>query len=245
MREAFMDSLGLIYAFARPYNGFCNLILTLLGGRKQITDLATGTGESVEFLLKHLDKAKSDVQIVGTDLFPNVDVLENLRLKYPENFNYVADQVNVFDLKNSDNEKKFYTIFTAFHHFHERDAVDFLRSAVGSQSELLVFEMGGRFDVLKYLWLPVGFFMFMLAPFTSKKWKWGKFIVSTIIPIIPVMVVFDGIVSNLRTYTENELRELAHRASPEGRIKVDFHEQPYQLGIVKSYMCRFYYDDHP
>ena len=45
----------------------------------------------------------------------------------------------------------------------------------------------------------------MLAPFFSRNFQFRKFLFTTIIPIIPIMVAFDGAVSVLRSYTTEEI----------------------------------------
>ncbi|MCP4594378.1 MAG: class I SAM-dependent methyltransferase, partial [bacterium] len=45
--------------------------------------------------------------------------------------------------------------------------------------------------------------VFMLRPFRLRHLIWGL-----LIPVIPLTALFDGIVSNLRTYTVQELEEL-------------------------------------
>lgn len=240
MREAFMDCLGMIYKVARPYHKFSDDIVSVLGQRKQIIDLATGSGESVSFFLRFLKNRPdlSDIKVVGTDLFPNQDALTDLEQKYP-NFAFRRDSVNAFS-EVLESTPCVYTIFTAFHHFGVDEAVCLIRSRVSSGSDLLVFELNERHNLLKYVWCLVGGPVFMLTPFLARKWRWQKFVFSTLLPIIPLMLAYDGVISNLRTYSEVELEELARLASPEGRIRVQFRRR-YFMPFLSSYMCRFYW----
>ena len=236
VREGFMDCLATIYRFAKPYDGFAAQLAQKFQGRK-VFDLSTGTGESIEFLLKYLKDNQEDknTRIIGTDLFPNGAVLEIIKQRYLH-FDYINEPVNALNPCKDGNCS--YTMFTAFHHFKPDAAVEIIRSCLSNGSDLTVFEFTSRHSLANYITAVVNTIQFMFVPFLAKKWRWRKFIFSTLIPIIPLMYVFDAIVSNLRTYTKEELEELAQKAFPEGTINVEYQEKRFSM-FFKSYMCQF------
>ena len=237
MREGFMDCLSFMYWSSRPYHALAPQIIKQTT-EFQIIDLATGGGEAIEFLLKYLEKNHADasLQIVGTDLFPDQTSLEIVKQKYPH-FDYRTESVDAFD--PPDGESVAYTMFGAFHHFREKDAVRLIRSCLSKGQSFTIFELTARYNLLNYIWLFIGLFAFMFVPFFAKKWRWQKFVFSILITIIPLMCVFDGFVSNLRTYTKGELEDLVQKAFPDKIVRMDYREQRFNL-LFKSYMCRLH-----
>lgn len=236
MREGFMDCLAAVYHFAKPYDNFMPSFVNKNKGC-HIIDLATGGGEAAESMLHALkqDQNHIDFKITGTDLFPDHASLEILKEKYIH-FEYLSKPVDVFNLPDLGDVH--YTMFTAFHHFKEQDAIDVIKSCLQKGHSLTVFEFTQRFNFFQYIGLIPIFFMFMTTPFLAKKWRWSKFSFSTLIPVIPMMLVMDGFVSNLRTYTQSELEHLAKKAFPDQPIKVEYQEKRFAL-FFKSYMCHF------
>ncbi len=235
-----MDCLEVLYTVSSPYAGFAKPFAEKNSG-KTVYDLCAGGGKSVEFLLKHLDKnpAQNPPHIIATDLQPDITSLEILKQRHPKNFDYIKTSVTVFDPPSSENCS--YCIFTAFHHFNEDDAVKIIQNMLIKSNSFTIFELTSRHNIISYFWLIPGFFSFIATPFFAKKWRWQKALFS-IIPIIPFMVAFDGLISNLRTYTKQDLERLASLASKEKKIKIEFEEKRYML-LLKAYMCRFYYEE--
>ena len=105
-----------------------------------------------------------------------------------------------------------YTGGNAFHHFKPNDAVEILSDAVSAKQPIAIFEFQ-RARLRDALSLPIlavvpvaSFLHFWHTPFS-----WSK-LIFTIIPVIPFILAFDGIISILRTYSTEELVEVANRA---------------------------------
>ena len=62
----------------------------------------------------------------------------------------------------------------------------------------------------------------MIRPF-----KWGRILFTYLIPLVPLFVFWDGIVSSLRTYFINEMKELINNLQNK-----DSYE--WQTGKIKS-----------
>jgi hypothetical protein len=106
----------------------------------------------------------------------------------------------------------FRTIFTAFHHFSPEEARAILQNAVDAGQSIGVFEITRRAPstiALMFPWalLPLAFTP-MIRPF-----RWSRLFYTYVIPIIPLVLLFDGVVSCLRTYRPNELHELTKSLS--------------------------------
>ncbi len=99
--------------------------------------------------------------------------------------------------------------------FHRSRRAKFCEDATASGRGIGVFEIPGR-RPLTLLLLPLVLIADILlvpflSPFSLKRlvWRW-------LIPIIPLVLLFDGIVSCLRAYSPDELRELIANLSGAG-----------------------------
>ena len=59
--------------------------------------------------------------------------------------------------------------------------------------------------------------MLVATPFI-RPFRWSRFLITYVVPIVPLAVVFDGVVSCLRTYTPAELLGMAEQAAPDGYV---------------------------
>lgn len=238
MREGFMDCLATMYRFSNPYGKFSEYILENLH-EDTVYDLATGTGESIEPFLKFLHEHHTDhdIKIIGTDLFPNPEILTHIKGQYPH-FDYIEHPINALNPPEGDNAS--YLMFTGFHHFKPDEATAMIQTCLSKGKSLTILELTRRYGLFSYIFSVLSVFILMPTPFFAKKWRWQKFVFS-LIPVIPFMVGFDGVVSNLRTYTKTELEQLAQNAFPTKTIKVEFQQRRYGL-LFKSYICRFSID---
>jgi len=107
--------------------------------------------------------------------------------------------------------KKIFRLFNlAFHHFDDDLAISILQNTLETSDGFAIFELCGR-DVGDL------FTELMLAPLLwmgSWYWfwgQWGQLFWTYVVPVIPFVVVFDGLVSCLRTRREGEVRELIGR----------------------------------
>ena len=237
MREGFMDCLSVLYAVSKPYKPYKTEFRTI-AKQGPICNLATGAGESIKFFLEDLknNPPQKPIKIIGSDLYPNVEAYKRLKEEYPF-FDYSAEPVNAFNAQAEENTA--YTIFTAFHHFKPIDAAHVIRNCLSNAESLTIFELSTRHNIFNFLILPISFLGGMLTPFLIRKYDWRIILCSTILPIIPFMYTWDGMVSNFRSYTKEELKELANSAMHGRKVKLEYTERHFSL-FFKSYMCRFY-----
>ena len=101
-------------------------------------------------------------------------------------------------------------MFTSFHHFSPEEAHAILQNAVDAGEGIGIFEVTRRAP------LAVGLmFAWALMPFVCTPWirpfRWSRLLWTYLIPIIPLVFLFDGVVSCLRTYRPPELREMVEQ----------------------------------
>ena len=118
------------------------------------------------------------------------------------------------------------TQFLSFHHFKRNDAMKILQNAVDSNSSIAIFEAQERSvaSVVAMLFSPIT--VLFVTPFI-RPFKISRILFTYIIPIVPLFVLWDGVVSSLRTYSLNEMQEMID----ELENNTSYH---WKTGSVKS-----------
>lgn len=189
----------------------------------QIIDLGSGGGGGLIWLNAELKKDIPDLAITLTDFYPNIPAFE-LTKKKAENFDYIEKPI---DARNVPNELKgLRTQFLSFHHFKPDDAKQILQNAVNSNSSIAIFEAQERSipSIIAMLFSPIS--VLLTTPFI-KPFKIGRIIFTYLLPIVPLFVLWDGIVSSLRTYSVKEMNRLVETV--EGSENYD-----WEIDRVKS-----------
>lgn len=173
-------------------------------GTRQIIDLGSGGGGGLIWLNSELKKDIPDLKIVLTDFYPNIPAFEYTQ-KQADNFDFITTPVDARDVPSD--LKGLRTQFLSLHHFKPKDATLILQNAVDSQSAIAVVEGQERSvpSILAMLFSPIS--VLLTTPFI-RPFKLGRIIFTYLIPIVPLFVVWDGVVSSLRTYSVKEMEDL-------------------------------------
>lgn len=169
-----------------------------------IIDLGSGGGGGLLWLSNELKKVRPDIKIVLTDLFPNLTAFERTK-NQSEIIEYLSYPI---DAKNVPEQLKgLRTQFLSFHHFRPDEGRMIIQNAVNSGQPLAVFEIQDRSipSIIAMLLSPVS--VVLTTPFI-RPFRWGRLVFTYLIPLIPITVLWDGIVSCLRTYSVKEMEEL-------------------------------------
>ena len=169
-----------------------------------IVDLGSGGGGGLIWLNRELRKETPDLKIIMTDYFPNITAFK-YHQKLADNFEYESNRV---DARNVPSRLKgLRTLFLTFHHFKPNEAKQILQNAIDSKSSIAVFEGQERSfaSLLAMIFSPVT--VLLTTPFI-RPFKLGRIIFTYLIPIVPLFVLWDGVVSSLRTYSVKEMNEL-------------------------------------
>ncbi len=170
----------------------------------QIIDLGSGGGGGLIWLNSQLKKDVPNLKIVLTDFYPNISAFEFTKKK-ADNFEFIKTPV---DARNVPPELKgLRTQFLSLHHFNPDDAKQILQNSIDTNSSIAIFEAQERSipSILAMLFSPISVLLTtpFIRPFTV-----GRIIFTYLIPIVPLVVVWDGLVSSLRTYSVNEMNAL-------------------------------------
>ncbi len=192
-------------------------------GNQKIVDLASGGGGGLLWLNAELQKQFPDLSITLTDYYPNIPAFQYTQKQAP-NIGYASESIDARDVP--EHLEGLRTQFLSLHHFKSEDAVQILQNAVDSKNAIALFEAQERS-------LPSFFGMF-ISPITLwlttpfiRPFKWGRILFTYLIPITPLFVWWDGMVSALRTYSVKEMNGLV--------TQVKRHETfNWNIGRIKS-----------
>lgn len=206
-------------------------------GTRQILDLCSGGGGPWPRLIQGFeDKERFPIQVRLTDKFPNPKAFEHAQKIHRARIAFHAASVDAAripcDLQG------FRTFFTCFHHFPPDRARTVLQDVVGHQEGV------GIFEVPKRDWLTILFVAFMpalalaLVPFI-RPFRWSRLLWAYVIPALPLVLWFDGVVSCLRAYTPLELRELTRRLAGHGYHWESGEEENRRLPVTVTYLIGY------
>ncbi len=197
---------------------------------RTIVDLGSGGGGGLIDLNPELKKKFPDLKIILTDFYPNLPAFKELNEK-TNNIDYNTAPVDA--RRVPPDLKGLRTMFLSFHHFKPEDAQVILQNAVDSGSAIAIFEGQERSitGLIGMLFAPV--FVLLSTPFI-RPFKWGRIIFTYLVPVVPLFVLWDGLVSVLRTYSVKEMEALVEGL--QGRGNFD-----WQIGKRKSGPAKILY----
>lgn len=172
--------------------------------QQHVLDLASGGGGPWSRLSPRLSDELPGIKVSLTDYYPNQAAFERLAHIYP---NLVYSMEPVDARKVPANILGFRTMFLSFHHFKPEQAQAILQDSVDRARPIAIFEGQERslLSLLAMLFSPISLILStpLIRPFSI-----GRLIFTYLIPLLPLMVLWDGLVSSLRTYSTSELQSL-------------------------------------
>lgn len=173
---------------------------------RNIVDLCSGaSGPLLEIQRQLENKENYPVRITLTDKFPNLEAFERAVAASQGKLAYVETSV---DATNVPVELEgFRTLFVSFHHFPPETARQILRDAAAKKEGIGIFEYTERSLHWPLPILLTPLFVWLVTPFL-KPFTWQRLLWTYLLPVMPLVAALDGLVSCLRTYSPEELRQL-------------------------------------
>jgi len=188
-------------------------------GTCNLYDLCSGSGGPLSKIQNDLkEKYNFTINVTLTDLYPNPQEISKIQKETNGVIKYHEKPVDATQVPES--FKGFTTMFCALHHFPPDLARKILQDTVNKKRGIGVFEMQKRSlwtAFLLIISMPPG--IWLLTP-CMKPFSWSRLFWTYVIPIVPFFMVFDGIISCIRTYTKVEMEELIR--SVEGHQSYDW-----------------------
>jgi hypothetical protein len=170
------------------------------------------------------------VRATLTDWFPNVSALEHIAAGSNGQITFVAEPVDARSVPAG--LSGFRTIFNGFHHFRPSDAIAVLRNATTAGQSIAIFEISERsIGTLLGLFLLTPLLVAIATPFI-RPFRWSRLFYTYLLPLVPLTCWWDGIVSQCRAYTPNDLEALGVAADP----SASWRAGRVPLGSVPSHL---------
>jgi hypothetical protein len=172
---------------------------------REVVDLCSGGTGPWDYLIGEILNPEELVErITLTDLYPNKEALKAMTDKNPL-FDYRAESINALNIDAG--LKGVRTLFSSFHHFDRIKATSILQDAVNKQMPICIFEFTGRRGA-NFLLTPVSTLLLFARMLFKKRLTFSRLLFSCLIPIVPLIFLWDSLVSQLRSYSKAELKEI-------------------------------------
>ncbi len=190
------------------WDAFAPHVASLLreSGSERLVDLGSGGGGPVVRIRQAIAKNQSiDPMVLLTDKYPNHEALERQAANSNGRIEFRSDPVDATDVPVELEGVR--TMFCSFHHFRPEVAHRILADARDKGRAIGIFEATARNvpAILVTLTAPIA--VLATTPFI-RPFRWRRLIFTYLIPALPLLCLWDGLVSCMRSYSTRELRRL-------------------------------------
>ena len=170
-----------------------------VGEPADILDLCSGAGGPLPLIIEELEKRGYQARVSLTELYPNPKSASHPRIVW------LAEPVDA--TRVSPKLAGVRTMFSAFHHFRPDAAKAILKDAFDLRRAICIFESGPRTLLAAGMMVGVPVAVLALMPF-ARPFLWAYVMFTYLIPLMPLIVLWDGMVSILRLYSPEQMKEL-------------------------------------
>jgi hypothetical protein len=207
-RDGVTDALQFIMNLGGVYDPIVPRLKSALesAGTHRIIDLCSGAGGPWLRIQPILEQQKrQSVDIFLTDKYPNVVTFKEVRQASHGKIDYSADSVDAASLPPQ--LQGFRTIFSSYHHFDPQQANAILRDAVANGQGVGVFEVAKCHPLTVFLVILMPLMSLFVTPFI-RPFRLSRLFWTYVIPVIPFVLYYDGIISCMRSYSKTALSTL-------------------------------------
>jgi hypothetical protein len=201
LRAAMTSYLATTYGITPFPKLWADRLSTLLkrDAVNEIVDLGSGSGGPIARVVKELEGLGLKVRVTLTDLYPDSN-----RSARAGSIRYWPKPVDATKVPEELSGVR--TMFASFHHFRPEAARGILRDAFERRQSICIFEATSRTVVSIVSALLIPLLVLVLTPLVRPV-SLFQIVFTYLIPILPLLIFWDGMVSQLRTYTVQELNE--------------------------------------
>lgn len=179
-------------------------------GASRVSEMGAGSAGFAQTLAKLIRDRRADMAVEISDLRPNVEQYRSLEAEFPGILHAKTESVDFVSAPDSSGDRVV-VLSAAFHHvpYEARERV--LRAM--APRNVMIFESVTR-NLKSMAGCAIGFLPAMATPvyfFGTREGRWRRFFWCWVVPVAPLMVAWDGVVSCFRCWTEEEWRRELHR----------------------------------
>jgi hypothetical protein len=208
LRDEFVDGLQMILDVTNTYQPIAKLLRKRLRecGAERVLDLCSGAGGPWPSLVHHFEiSGTKPPEVLLTDKYPSTRKLANFESPSASRIHFLMHSVDAAQIP--EHLDGFRTLFSSFHHLNPDEARRLLQDSVHRQQGIGIFEAPARraLTLLSLLFIPIAAWLFVLF---RRPFRWSRLFWTYLIPVIPFVLFFDGLISCLRAYSPAELQEM-------------------------------------
>ncbi len=189
------------------------LLLEYLGDKRNILVLGAGSGGGI---LDVMGQVPETIKVTLTDLNPDLNFSTNdTRIVYETRPVDAAGDLSDYPGLR--------VIYDGFHHLSPHDAQRLLASTVDSGENIVIFEACDRSKGAWSACLKAPLLVMAFLPKTKNPGA-AQLFLTYIVPIIPLVMLWDGFVSCLRVYSRRELQIMTQ----------DLNDYEWKLGKLRG-----------
>jgi len=171
-----------------------------------IVDLCSGSSGPLLWFRQKLEEERGrPVFVLLTDKYPNLTAFQFLRENSGGRMSFRAEPIDATAVPEELAGVR--TMFLSFHHFRPRLARGILEDAARKRTAIAVFEAAER-NWKTLLLSPTFPLVVWGVTLLMRPVRLGRLFWTYLIPVVPLLAFWDGLVSCLRTYTTRELEEM-------------------------------------
>lgn len=209
VREMIIDTLTRALKWGRLQRSLVGPFERFLeaSGAREVLDLCAGAAGPATILASEMRAAgKRPPRFLLTDLFPRVEAWEAAAAEHSGLIDFVSEPVDATKIPERLAKGRARTIINAFHHFPPEVAAELLADAVRGSQGVFVSEAFER-NPLRWAipFAPAGLAALAASPLFTKRDRLLRAALAWFSPIALLMSTWDGVVSSLRIYSEEEL----------------------------------------
>jgi hypothetical protein len=221
IRQGGTDYLRLIIDLTRVYDPAAEILNKIVNKDDVISDLCSGSGGPLPKIEASLNPHRSTVL---SDKFP------------PREWHSAGPEMHYHpvsvDCISETADGDVITMFSALHHFNEQEVKQILIRQTARNAKIAFFDGGDRswlMIVAVLLLHPPGFLV--LTPFIKPVTR-KRLLFTYLLPLIPLMTIWDGSVSIARLYSARKLKEIAEAAVPHYKWEAGYRKTKFGLKMA-------------
>jgi len=204
VRQAVTDFLATVASRTGIYRPTVEVLKRALerSSSKKVVALCAGSGGGIVDAAKELP---TGTRIVLTDLRPYAEFSSG-------SSTMIYDPRSIDATRIPDDLEGARVVYGSFHHFSPKDARAILEAAVHAGKPIAVFEGTERSlrGITACLFIPL--LVLLMMPFT-RPIRILSIAFTYLVPLLPLIILWDGVVSSFRSYTQSEMQALTQDLS--------------------------------
>ena len=239
LRDATTDALQFILNLGNLYKPIVPRLRSGFEDARthRVVDICSGGGGPWLRLYRIFEEEENfPVEICLTDKYPNIRAFEHARTTSQNKITFHANPIDARQIPTD--LRGFRTLFTSFHHFPPKEARAILQNVVDTQQGIGIFEIARRKPLTIFLTFLVPVVSLVTTPF-MRPFRWSSLIWTYLIPIVPFILLFDGVVSCIRAYSPKELAEFTEGLSANTYDWTVGEEKGCLLPILITYLIGY------